>query len=404
MNNYSFDEITPRRGSLSYKWEASLPEQAHMTPGDMEDVIPMWVADMDFKVAPCIEKALAERVSHGIFGYTHVPEEYFGTVSRWFSEVHGVFFPQEWIMYTTGIVPAISAVLKALALPGEEVLVMTPVYNCFFSSIRNNGLVQVNCPLLRVSLPDGSFTYRMDFDLLRSLCSSPKAKVLLLCNPHNPAGRVWTEDELSLVGKIARENDVIVVSDEIHCEIVSPGTEYVPFARASEENRLSSITLCSPSKSFNTAGLQIGNIITSNPRWRAAIDRAININEICDVNPFGVVGLLAAYSPDGRKWLEGLNKTIWRNYGILVEKLGSLGRDFPIAKLEGTYLAWVDTSILNMSSSEIEVSLLENEHVWVNAGQMYGEDSFIRINLACPLPTLTEGLDRIVRGLGRLRS
>lgn len=402
MKEYDFDSVTPRRGTSSYKWDAAPPEDAHLSAKDMEDVIPMWVADMDFQVAPCIREALCRRVDHGIFGYTHVPGEYFGCIRRWFGARHGVDFPEEWMMYTTGIVPAVSAVLKGLARPGDEVIVMTPVYNCFFSSIRNNALVEVDCGLVREDLPDGSFTYRIDFGLLDRLCASPRAKVLLLCNPHNPAGRVWTEEELAAVGEIARRNDVIVVSDEIHCEITRPGTRYVPFARASEQNRLWSVTLCSPSKSFNTAGLQIGNIITSNPHWRKAIDRAININEVCDVNPFGVVGLMAAYSPEGEEWLEGLNRTVWRNYDILVGMFNELG-DFPVARLEGTYLAWVDTGILGMGSPLIEVSLLEKEHVWVNAGKMYGDDSFIRINLACPLPTLREGLERTVRGLRRLR-
>ncbi len=221
---------------------------------------------------------------------------------------------------------------------------------------------------------------------------------MLLCNPHNPAGRVWTREELARVGDIARRHGVTVVSDEIHCEIVMPGFTYTPFASVSPENQACCVTLCSPSKSFNTASLQIANIITSNPEWRKLIDRAINVNEICDVNPFGVLALEAEYSPEGAEWLKELNQYIYDNYLLLREKL----TDWTVCKLEGTYLPWVDVSSLGLPTEKIEEELLRNYKVWVNAGAMYGTEGFIRINLATPRNVLAEGLDRVSRGLSAL--
>jgi cystathionine beta-lyase len=259
--------------------------------------------------------------------------------------------------------------------------------------VRNNGCEILDVPLL---YHDGTYSY--DFDGLERACTDPAAKVMLLCNPHNPAGRVWTREELARVGDIARRHGVTVVSDEIHCEIVMPGFTYTPFASVSPENQACCVTLCSPSKSFNTASLQIANIITSNPEWRKLIDRAINVNEICDVNPFGVLALEAEYSPEGAEWLKELNQYIYDNYLLLKEKLS----DWPVCKLEGTYLPWVDVNSLGIPSEKIEEELLRNYKVWVNAGAMYGTEGFIRINLATPRSVLAEGLDRVSRGLSAL--
>ena len=385
---YDFDTIIPRRGTNSIKWDARPPFDA-----DTEGVIPLWVADMDFKAAPFIIDVLRKRVEHGVFGYVCVPDSYYEAVCRWFSGRHGWKVEKDWIIYTTGVVPALSAAVKALSKPGEKVILQSPVYNCFFSSVRNNGCEILDVPLL---YHDGTYSY--DFDGLERACADPAAKVMLLCNPHNPAGRVWTREELARVGDIARRHDVTVVSDEIHCEIVMPGFTYTPFASVSPENQACCVTLCSPSKSFNTASLQIANIITSNPEWRKLIDRAINVNEICDVNPFGVLALEAEYSPEGAEWLKELNQYIYDNYLLLREKLS----DWPVCKLEGTYLPWVDVSSLGIPTEKIEEELLRNYKVWVNAGAMYGTEGFIRINLATPRSVLAEGLDRVSRGLAAL--
>ncbi len=390
MGKFNFDEIVNRSGSGCVKWDHKAPFGA-----DMKDVIPMWVADMDFKAAPFILDALRKRMDHGVFGYVHVPDSYYDSVTGWFSKRYGWNIDKNQIIYTTGVVPAMSAVIKALTKPGDKVLLQTPVYNCFFSSIRNNGCELSDNPLIF----DGN-TCTIDFDDFEEKCK--EARLLMFCNPHNPAGRVWTREELIKVGEIARKHGVIVVSDEIHCELVMPGHKFIPFASVSPENEACCVTMNSPSKNFNIAGLHIANIITSNPEWRAAIDKAININEICDVNPFGVVALEAAYSPEGEQWLDELNAYVYENYRILKD---AFEKDLPrlaVADLEGTYLAWVDCRTLGLTSEKIEEELLKNEKVWVNAGAMYGLDGFIRINLATPHALATEGISRIVRGLKRL--
>ena len=278
------------------------------------------------------------------------------------------------------------------------------MYNCFFSSIRNNGCRIVDAPLQRKELPDGRFTYVMDYEALESACADPANRMLLLCNPHNPAGRRWSAEELRKAGEIAFRHGIVVVSDEIHCEIVRPGESYVPFASLGGRFLHGSVTLCSPSKSFNTAGLQIANIISERADWQQLIDKAININEICDVNPFGPVALEAAYSEEGALWLAELNKTIWHNYEMLKGLFRRELPDFPVAELEATYLAWIDTSVLRMPSEEIEARLLREDLVWINAGAMYGADGYIRINLACPEIRLREGLTRLASGLKRLHN
>jgi len=385
---YDFDTIIPRRGTGAVKWDAHPHFDA-----DTEDMIPLWVADMDFKAAPFIIDALRRRVEHGVFGYVTVPDSTGEAVVSWFSRKHGWSIEKDWIIYTTGVVPALSAAVKALSEPGDKVIIQSPVYNCFFSSVRNNG-----CEILDVPLLYGEGTYRFDFEGLERACADPKAKLMLLCNPHNPAGRVWTREELARVGDIARRHGVTVISDEIHCEIVMPGYEYTPFASVSPENQACCVSLCSPSKSFNIAGLHLACFVTPDEGWRSRIDRAINVNEICDVNPFGVVALEAAYSPEGEEWLKELNQYIYDNYLLLKQVL----RDYPVCKLEGTYLPWVDVSSLGIPSEKIEETLLRDYKVWVNAGTMYGTEGFIRINLATPRSLLAEGLERVARGLAAL--
>lgn len=384
---YDFDEIVPRRDTNSYKWDAASEEGA----------LPMWVADMDFRTAPTVVEALRRRVEHGIFGYTKVPSAYYEAVINWFARQHGWLIDREWIIYTSGVVPALSAVIKALTIPGDRVLVQTPVYNCFFSSIRNNGCEVVTSPLVYMNE-----TYRINFEDLERKAADAKVKLLLLCNPHNPAGRVWTRQELIRIGEICLRNDVTIVADEIHCELVYPGHTYISFASISEDFRKYSVTCTSPSKSFNLAGLQIANIIVADEYMRMKIDKAININEVCDVNPFGVEALMAAYN-HGEEWLEELKHYLSVNYNYLKAYFNEYLPQFPVVMLEGTYLVWVDCSVLKRSSKEIVETLLKEEKLWVNEGSMYGEvgEGFIRVNIACPRQTLIDGLHRLKRGLNK---
>lgn len=386
---YDFSRPTERRGTDSYKWD-SAPEA---------DIIPLWVADMDFETFPCITEALQRRVAHGIFGYTRVPEAYYEAVCNWFGKHHGWHINREDIIYTSGVVPAVSAVIKALTLPGDQVIVQGPVYNCFFSSIRNNGCETVSNSLI---YNKEELRYEINFDDLERKLAHERARLMLICNPHNPGGRVWTRDELTRVAELCRKYGVRVVSDEIHCELTLYDNEYVPFGSLPDELSHGSITCCSPSKAFNTAGLQIANIVCRDAEVRNRIDRAININEVCDVNPFGVIALQAAYSDEGYEWLTQLRKYISANYDLLLERLA---RELPkckVMRMEGTYLAWIDCSELHISSDEIEEMLMHENKVWVNAGSMYGTEgaAFIRINMACTSELLNEGITRIVNGLG----
>ena len=386
---YDFSRPTDRRGTDSYKWD-SAPET---------DIIPLWVADMDFETFPDITEALQRRVAHGIFGYTRVPEAYYEAVCNWFGKHHGWHINREDIIYTSGVVPAVSAVIKALTLPGDQVIVQGPVYNCFFSSIRNNGCETVSNSLI---YNKEELRYEIDFDDLERKLAHERARLMLLCNPHNPGGRVWTRDELTRVAELCRKYGVRVVSDEIHCELTLYDNQYVPFGSLPDELSRGSITCCSPSKAFNTAGLQIANIVCRDAEVRNRIDRAININEVCDVNPFGVIALQAAYSDEGYEWLTQLRAYISSNYDLLRERFA---RELPkckVMRMEGTYLAWIDCSELHISSDEIEEMLMHENKVWVNAGSMYGTEgaAFIRINMACTSELLNEGITRIVNGLG----
>ncbi|MDR1524615.1 MAG: pyridoxal phosphate-dependent aminotransferase [Tannerella sp.] len=383
---YNFDEIIPRRNSRSYKWDSA----------EDPDVLPMWVADMDFRTAPCVLEALERRVRHGIFGYTKAPGAYYDAVTGWFERRHGFCFRREWVLFTTGVVPALSAVIKALAAPGDRVIVQPPVYNCFFSSIRNN-----QCETVSNDLKYEGGTYRIDFDDLEEKASDPKAKLMLLCNPHNPAGRVWTRDELTKIGNICLRNDVTVVSDEIHCDLAYPGHTFVPFASIDEKFLRRSVTCTAPSKTFNLAGLQVANILAADDAMRQKIDRALNVNEVCEINPFAIEALIAAYN-EGEEWLEALKRYLYDNYTCLKRFFAQHFPRFTVLPLEATYLVWIDCASLGLPSAKIAEILFEKEKLWINEGAMYGAagEGFIRLNIACPRTLLMQGLNRIKNTFG----
>lgn len=382
MSTFDFDTVINRRGTNSYKWDIVKEE----------DVIPLWVADMDFKAAPAILEALKKRVEHGVFGYTLVPDSYYEAIINWFARRHNWQIDRSWIIYTTGVVPAVSCAIKALTLPGEKVLIQTPDYNCFFSSIKNNG-----CEVAENELVRRGDSYEVDFEDFERQCADEKTTVFLLCNPHNPAGRVWTKEELERMNDICLTHGVRVISDEIHCELVMPSHRFTPFAAISDACRDNSVVLNSPTKAFNIAGLQIANIICADPAMRRRIDRAVNINEVCDVNPFGVVALQAAYN-ESEEWLDSLNHYIWGNYLALKEFIAKELPRLEVARLEGTYLAWVDIKATGLTSDEAYEKLMKEGRVYVNSGTMYGRragEGYLRINLACPRATLLEGLKRM---------
>ena len=381
-----FDKVVDRRGSGCYKYDIC----------EDKEVLPLWIADMDFLAAPAIQRAIAKRAEHGVFGYTQVGDDYYDAVTSWFSRRHGWEIRKEWIEYTIGVVPAISCIIKALAMPGEKILLTTPVYNCFFSSIQNNGCVAEQSKLIIGD--DGK--YHIDWDDFENRCKDEKVVAYILCNPHNPGGRVWRREELERINDICMRHNVKVISDEIHNELVMPGYKYTPFASVSEQTLNNSVTCVSASKSFNIAGLQIANIVCVDPDLKRRINRAININEVCDVNPFGVVATIAAYN-ESEEWVDLLMEYMLDNYRLVIQRVKDEGAGLMhCMPLEGTYLAWVDCKPLckklNVNCEQLEEMLIKDAKVFLNAGTMYGSggEGFLRINMACPKVTLNEALDR----------
>lgn len=386
MKQFDFDQIIERQGSGSVKWDSV----------ENPSILPMWVADMDFRAAPAIVDALQKRVEHGIFGYAKVPDAYYEATVNWFSRKHSFHIERDWILYTSGVVPAISAILKALTNPGDGVIVQTPVYNCFFSSIRNMGCQLVENPLVNC---DGH--YQVDFEDLENKASRSDVTVMMLCNPHNPVGRAWTKQELVRIGEICFKHGVKVISDEIHCDLMFPGNHHQPFAALGDEFLMNTVTTHSPSKSFNIAGLQIANIVTANKELKQKVDRALNIHEVCDVNPFGVAALVAAYN-QGEEWLNELNHYLYENYLAVVEFVQDQLPKLSVIQQEATYLAWIDCRKLDIPSEKIGEMLLKEGSLMINQGSVYGNsgDGYIRLNMACPRALLLEGLERMASVLG----
>ena len=377
---YNFDKLIERRNTGCVKWD-ECPNS---------DIIPMWVADMDFAVAPAIQEAVCQRAEHPIYAYTLVGDDYYDAIIRWFQRRHQWTITREHILYTIGVVPAVSCTLQALTMAGEKVVMLSPDYNCFFSSISNSGC-EVSESVLQFSHSNNRF--EVDWTDFETRCADEKTTVFLLCNPHNPTGRVWHRDELQRMSDICRRHHVRIVSDEIHCELIMPGNTFVPMAIVDAD----AIVLNSPSKSFNTAGLQTANIICSDPATRRRIDRAININEVCDVNPFGPVALIAAYN-ESEQWLDELNGYLWGNYTALCDFVAQHLLKWKVMPLEGTYLAWVDVSLCCDNVAVYCEQLIQEAKVWLNPGTMYGPQSgegYLRINLACPRSRLLEALQRI---------
>ena len=378
---YDFDEIIERRGTGSVKWDES----------PSSDVIPMWVADMDFKAAPAILEAIRKRAEHGVFGYALVKDDYYAAIISWFQRRHQWTIRREEILYTTGVIPAMSCAIKALTMPGEKVLILSPDYNCFFSSIHNNGC-EVLESVLRFSrnIPN---RFEVDWEDFEHQCADEKTTAFLLCNPHNPTGRVWTREELQQMADICHRHQVHIISDEIHCELIMPDHQFCPMATVDDE----AIILNSPTKSFNIAGLQVANIICRNVEWRRRINRAININEVCDLNPFGPVALKAAYN-ESEAWIDELNQYLWDNYQALSDFVAQNIPQWKVMPLEGTYLVWVDVSLCCDNVTAYTDKLMQEAKVWLNPGTMYGAESgkgYVRINIACPKSRMMEALQRL---------
>ena len=391
MDYFNFDEIIPRRGTASVKWDLF-----------EEEALPLWVADMDFKAAPAILEALRGRLEHGVFGYELVPQSYFDAVSNWFDRRHGwKGITREHLIPTTGVIAAYAACIKAFTRPGDNVIVQTPCYNAFFPAIRNNG-----CRELCNSLVYKDNAYSIDWQDLERKAADPKTTAMLLCNPHNPAGRVWTREELETIGRICLAHGVFVISDEIHCELTYPGHDYTPFATLPEELVRNSASCISPTKAFNIAGIQIANVFASDPDAVRRIDRAINDNECCDVNVFGCAALEAAYN-ESEGWLDALRDYLYENSRLVYAYLKEEIPQVKALPLEGTYLMWLDCRAARHEGEPFEgfserfAEHLRNEaRLVLSTGTIYGADGegFERLNIACPRTTLTEALGRLKFG------
>ena len=379
---YNFDEPVNRKNTHSLKWDVK------------EQELPMWVADMDFQTAPEIQKAIRERAAHGVFGYSIVPEEWYQAYMGWWERRHHFSMEKEWLVFCTGVVPAISSMVRKLTTAGENVLVQTPVYNIFFNSIVNNGRNIAESPLQY----DGN-TYQMDFEDLERKLSNPQTTLMILCNPHNPVGRIWSREELEQVGELCRKYHVTVISDEIHCDLTSPDQEYIPFASVSENCKNTSITCMAPTKAFNLAGLQTAAVAVPSPNLRHKVWRGLNTDEVAEPNSFAVEAAVAAFTK-GEAWLDALREYIHENKNFVENFLKKEDLHIRLVPSQATYLLWLDCQEMQGCAAEFTQYLREYTGLYLSEGQQYGESgcSFIRMNIACPRSRLEDGMKRLAEG------
>ncbi|MBP5406011.1 pyridoxal phosphate-dependent aminotransferase [bacterium] len=376
---YDFDTVINRRGTDSVKWDVK------------ENELPMWVADMDFRLAPEIERAIKQRMEHGVFGYSVIPDEWYDAYIGWWKTRHNFKMKKEGLVFCTGVVPAISSIVRKLTTPNENVVIQTPVYNVFFNSIINNG-----CRVLESPLIYENGAYRMDFEDLEAKLSDPQTSLMILCNPQNPAGKIWGNEDLGKVGGLAKKYCVTVISDEIHCDITEPGREYVPFASVSEACREISVTCIAPTKAFNMAGMKSAAVYAENSFLRHKVWRALNTDEIAEPNSFACIAAVSAFN-EGAAWLDAMRKYISENRKRVYEFVKSEIPGISVVKSEATYLLWLDISKTGLESTEFAAKMREKTGLFLTAGSVYGEAGkyFLRMNIACPKTTLEDGLQRL---------
>jgi cystathionine beta-lyase len=385
---YDFDRTINRYQTASLKWDEA--DRLFGSSG----ILPMWVADMDFRVPRPVIEAIKRRAEHGIFGYTTRPASYYDAVIGWMKRRHNWEIRKEWICHSPGVVPALSMMVQAFTQPGEKILIQPPVYYPFATVVTNNGRELVYNRLIE----DGG-TYRMDFmDLERKL--SDGVKMLILCSPHNPVGRVWSKEELEQLGRLCLEYGVLVVSDEIHADLVYSGHRHIPFAVLSEELAQNSVICTAPSKTFNLAGLQTSNIIIPNETLRKTFTRIIDRNVLGLTNTFGVVATESAYR-EGDEWLDECLAYLEDNLAFLIRFVDSRIPTIKVIKPEGTYLVWLDCRSLGLEGKELKHLLRKKAKVALDDGSIFGPggEGFVRINIACSRSVLEEGLHRIEQAL-----
>ena len=379
---YDFESVIDRHGTDSLKWDL------------FDDDVPMWVADMDFKVALPIQDAILERANHPIYGYTIVSDELFEAYISWWDRRYDFKMSREDMLYSTGVMPSISSMIRCLTDVGDEILIQSPVYHVFFYVIEDNGR-----KVLENQLIHENNSYKIDFDDLDEKLS--KVKLMILCNPQNPVGKIWSGEDLNRIGELCRKHDVTIISDEIHCDLTDLNHKYNPFETSSDYDNV--ITCLSPSKSFNIAGFQSSVVHTKNRELLEKIKTQMHIDNSDSANVFAQTAVIAAYN-DCEDWLEELRGVFHENKQIVKDYLAE---ELPVIKLvdcDATYLLWLDCSRLNVPSKVLSGFLRENQGLFLSAGSDFGEcgDNFLRMNIACPPELLKEGLGRLKAGITAL--
>ena len=386
---YDFDKITDRSGTGAVKWE------------EAGGCLPFWVADMDLQTAPEIIDEITKRAEHGIYGYTMPEDSWYEAYMSWWKERHGLQIQREWLIFSTGVIPTISSVVRKITTPGENVVIQTPVYNNFRNCIENNGRVLVENRLIN----DPSTGYRMDMEDLERKLADPQTSLFILCNPQNPSGNIWTENELADIGQLGARYGVSVLSDEIHCDITAPGKSYVPFARVSDTCRKISITAVSPTKTFNLAGLQTSAVIVPDPFLRHKVWRGINTDEVGEGNCFAYLAAVAAFTQGG-EWLDCLREYIWGNKKFIADYINGNIPPLKADVSDATYLMWIDCRDIKVPEDTELAELIRREAgIDVNDGHIYMGDGkgYIRFNAAAPRSLIEEGLARLKKGIENIR-
>ncbi len=374
---YDFDFETQRKNTNSLKWD------------EVDSKYPLWVADMDFKTAPEITEGYLKRIKEGIFGYNVLNDKFYDSYIDWWDKYHHFKMEKDWIIFSTGVVPSISSAVRSLTKIGDNVVILTPVYNIFFNSIRNNKRIILESPLKYEN-----YQYEIDFDDLKQKLSLEKTSLLIFCNPHNPIGKIWTKDELIKVGNLCKKHNVTVISDEIHCDIVRPGYEYIPFASVSDINKDISVTLIAPTKCFNLAGMQTSAAVVANKKIKALFERGLNTDECAEGNTLAVITPELAFLK-GRPWLNEMNEYVFNNRDIVKEYIEKNLEGLHVIDGNATYLAWVDLNGIN--SKALRDFIYKEVDVYLADGLAYGKtgEGFLRINLATTKKRILEALELI---------
>ena len=394
---YNFDERIPRNGTNSLKWDfisqgGTRRKWTETDPARHDrPVLPLWVADMDFPSPKPVVDALIAAAQHGIYGYSLPTDSYYQAVISWMKRRQGWHVERDWICLTSGIVPALHMLVSTYVRPGEKVIIQPPVYYPFYRAIENNDAIVSLNPLI---FENGR--YRMDFEGLAEKCADPEAKLLILCSPHNPVGRVWSESELRRLGDICMANDVLVVADEIHGDMIFGSSRFVPYAALGDAYVNQSVICTAPSKTFNLAGLQSSNVIIPNQRHRSKYEATLKRNGFYSLNLFGTLAVEVAYR-HGEDWLDQVLRYIEENYRFLVSFFADHLPQLRVIPMEGTYLVWIDCRALGIGNEALDRLMLHQARVYLDEGWLFGPegDGFQRINLACPRSLLVEALERI---------